>query len=96
MKKVNNRRIKVVSKKKFLFNIIILFLIFLGIGFLTTKSFGKREIHTYEYVVSSKVVCKNSKDESLDIQSVVNDIKCRNNLSKSDIYVGQVLQIPIY
>ncbi len=104
MKKVNNRRIKVVSKKKFLFNIIILFLIFLGIGFLTTKSFGKREIHTYEYVVSSsdtlwnisKVVCKNSKDESLDIQSVVNDIKYRNNLSKSDIYVGQVLQIPIY
>ena len=62
-----------------------------------------REIHTYDYTVSSndtlwnisKDVC-NKSNENLDIQNVVHDIKYRNKLSNSDIYVGQVLEIPIY
>ena len=37
-----------------------------------------------------------SYNENIDIQNVVHDIKYRNKLSNSDIYVGQVLEIPIY
>ena len=43
----------------------------------------------------SKDVC-NKSNENLDIQNVVRDIKYRNKLSDSDIYVGQVLEIPVY
>lgn len=104
MKKRNKRKLKIISKRKFIFNIFILLVIFTGISFLTSKSFAKKEIHTYNYTVAtsdtlwniSKTVCKNSNDKNLDIQSVVKDIKYRNNLVESDIYVGQVLQIPIY
>ena len=104
MKIRNKRKFKIISKTKFIFNIFILLVLFTGISFFTSQSFGKREIHTYDYTVStsdtlwniSKTVCKNSNDESLDIQSVVKDIKYRNNLVESDIYVGQVLHIPIY
>lgn len=104
MKKKNTRKFKIISKTKFIFNIFILLLLFTAISFFTSKSFGKREIHTYDYTVStsdtlwniSKTVCKNSNDKNLNIQSVVKDIKYRNNLVESDIYVGQVLQIPIY
>lgn len=104
MKRINKRKFKIISKTKFIFNIFILLVIFTGISFFTSKSFGKREVHTYDYTVTtsdtlwniSKTVCKNSNEKDLDIQSVVKDIKYRNNLVESDIYVGQVLQIPIY
>ena len=104
MKRRNKRKLKIISKKKFIFNIFILLVIFIGISFFTSKSFGKREIHTYNYTVAredtlwniSKIVCKNSNDKNLNIQSVVKDIKYRNNLKESSIYEGQVLQIPIY
>lgn len=104
MKKINKRKFKIISKREFIFNVFILLVIFIGISFFTSKSFCKRETHTYDYTVStsdtlwniSKAVCKNSNDKDLDIQSVVKDIKYRNNLVGSEIYVGQVLQIPIY
>ena len=104
MRRTNKRKFKIISKRKFIFNVFILLVIFIGINFCTSKSFCKRETHTYDYIVSksdtlwniSKKVCKKSEDKNLDIQSVVKDIKYRNNLVESDIYVGQVLQIPIY
>lgn len=104
MRRTNKRNVKIISKRKFIFNVFILLAIFIGISFCTSKSFCKRETHTYDYKVSksdtlwniSKKVCKKSEDKNLDIQSVVKDIKYRNNLVESDIYVGQVLQIPIY
>ncbi len=73
-------------------------------SFFTSKSFGKKEIRTYEYIVTntdtlwniSKTVCKNSDDNTISIQDVVRDIKSRNNLVDSSIYVGQVLTLPIY
>lgn len=97
-------RIKIVSKKRFITNILIILIFGICISFFTSKSFGKKEIHTYEYTVTntdtlwniSKNVCKNSDDNTISIQDVVKDIKNRNNLLDSSIYVGQVLKIPIY
>ena len=99
-----NNKIKIISKRKFVINVFILLMLCIGISFFTSKSFGKKEVHTYEYTVSntdtlwniSKTVCKNSKNDNISIQSVIKDIKYRNNLVDSSIYVGQVLQIPIY
>lgn len=97
-------RIKIVSKKRFITNIFVILILGICISFFTSKSFGKKEIHTYKYTVAStdtlwnisKNVCKNSDDSSISIQDVVKDIKSRNNLVDSSIYVGQVLNIPIY
>lgn len=104
MKRKNKKSLKVVSKKRFILNTLVILFMIILVSFFTTKSFGKKEIHTYEYTVSStdtlwnisNVVCKNSDDKNINIQNVIKDIKSRNNLSDSDIYVGQVLNIPIY
>ena len=79
MNRNSKKRVKVVFKKRFKFNILIIFILILGVSFFTSKSFGKREIHTYDYTVSSndtlwnisKDVC-NKSNENLDIQ------KCSN------------------
>ena len=102
--KKNRKRIKIISKRRFVLNIFIVFLIILSISFFTSKSFGKKEVHTYSYTVLnsdtlwniSENVCNNSDDKNITIQNVIKDIKNKNNLSDSTIYVGQVLQIPIY
>ena len=78
-------RIKIISKKRFITNIFVILILGICISFFTSKSFGKKEIHTYKYTVAST-----------DTQDVVKDIKSRNNLADSSIYVGQVLNIPIY
>lgn len=104
MKRNKKRELKIVSKGRFVLNIFVIFSIFICISFFTSKSFGKKEVHTYEYTVSSsdtlwnisQIVCKNSDDENISIQNVIKDIKDRNTLKDSNIYVGQVLQIPIY
>lgn len=97
-------RIKIISKKRFITNIFVILILGICISFFTSKSFCKREICTYEYIVTntdtlwniSKTVCKNSDDNTISIQDVVRDIKSRNNLVDSSIYVGQVLTVPIY
>ena len=97
-------RIKIISKKRFIINIFFILILGICISFFTSKSFCKREICTYEYIVTntdtlwniSKTVCKNSDDSTISIQDVVRDIKSRNNLVDSSIYVGQVLTVPIY
>ena len=97
-------RIKIVSKIRFITNIFVILILGICISFFTSKSFGKKEIHTYQYTVAStdtlwdisKNVCKNSDDSTISIQDVVRDIKSRNNLVDSSIYVGQVLTVPIY
>ena len=102
--KKNKKRIKIISKRRFVLNIFIVFFIILSISFFTSKSFGKKEVHTYSYTVLnsdtlwniSENVCNNSGDKNIAIQNVIKDIKNKNNLVDSTIYVGQVLQIPIY
>ena len=39
-------------------------------------------------------ICKNN--EKLNIQNVIIEIKQINDLSNSDIYIGQILNIPVY
>ena len=85
-------RIKIVSKKRFITNIFVILILGICISFFTSKSFGKKEIHTYKYTVTntdtlwniSKNVCKNSDDSSISIQDVVKDIKSRNNFFSSN------------
>lgn len=88
--------------KKFLKSFIFLFIILAMVGFFTSFQFGKQQVYTYEMEVTqndtiwniAKDVCKNNSD--LNIQNVVLEIKSINKLNTSDIYVGQVLNIPIY
>lgn len=100
MKKFSNKKITITSKKRFIFTI---FLVISVCFIISSKCFGKKEIQTYNYTVQnsdtlwniSKSIC-NKSDENIDIQNVVRDIKIRNNLYDSNIFVGQVLNLPIY
>ena len=46
-------RIKIISKKRFITNIFVILILGICISFFTSKSFGKKEIHTYKYTVAS-------------------------------------------
>ena len=80
----------------FIFSLLILF------TFFTSTSVGKKQVETYEFEVQNNDtiwniagnICK--KDSSLNIQNIILEIKDINNLSSSDIYEGQILNIPIY
>lgn len=97
-KKLNSNKFKN-RLNMFIFVIFIVFIF----SILSNVSFGKNELKTKQVIVSSndtiwnisKDIC-NSSDKSLNIQNVVNKIKKINNLNSSDIYVGQVLTVPIY
>lgn len=103
MKKYNRKKMKIISEERFVLNMSIVLLAIVVFSFFLSKNFNKNEVETYTYVVSnndtiwniSKTVCDNSK-KNLDIQYVVKDIKNRNNLNSSDIFLGQVIEIPIY
>ena len=93
MKRNNKRRVKMVI---FIFGVLMVY------TFFTSFQVGKKQIETYELEVNSNdtiwnianTICKNN--DNLNVQNVVLEIKDINNLSTSDIYVGQTLNIPIY
>ncbi len=85
-------------------NIVILFIIFSVFGIFTSFNMGKRQVETKELVIESEDtiwniasnVCSKSDNENLNVQNVVIEIKEINNLTNSQIYEGQVLNIPVY
>lgn len=91
-----------IKYRKILVNISILFMIFTMFGMLSSYQFAKKNILTNTISVKSndtiwniaKNICK--KDKNLNIQNVIIEIQEINNLTDSDIYVGQKLEIPIY
>lgn len=93
MKRKNRRRFNMVI---FVFILLVIF------TFCTSFNLGKKQVETYEIKVNSndtiwniaKDICNNN--NSLYIQNVILDIQDINNLTSSDIYVGQTLNIPIY
>ena len=93
MKIKNRRRFNLVL---FIFALILIF------SFCTSFNLGKKQVCTYELEVKSNDtiwniannICKNN--NNLNIQNVIIEIKDLNELSSSDIYVGQTLNVPIY
>lgn len=92
------------SKKGFLKfkNIIIILVMIFIISIFLNKNFCKEKTNFQTCTVKESQtlwniannICK--ENENLNIRSVIFDIKKANNLDNNLIYVGQVLQIPIY
>lgn len=101
MKKSYGKNVKRKSNR-LLSNIIFIFILLCIYGIGTNFDFGKKSALTSEFVVSqndtiwniANDICKKNKD--LNIQNIIIEIKEINNLRDSDIYVGQVLNIPVY
>lgn len=102
MKKVSKKISKKSTRKNMILNILILLCILYICSIFVNFNLAKKDIKTSEIVVESddtiwslaKQVCSNRSD--LNIQNVIIEIKEINNLSSSDIYVGQVINLPIY
>ena len=101
---MKNRYGKNVKRKsnRFLVNIVFIFILLCIYGIGTNFDFGKKAPITNEIIVSqndtiwniANDICKEHKD--LNIQNIIIEIKELNNLKSSDIYLGQVLNIPVY
>lgn len=98
------KKVRKVTKgnNNIVFNVSILFIIFIFFGIITNFCFANGSLQTQTFLVNSndtiweiaKDICKDN--DKLNIQNVVIQIKEINNLKTSDIYVGQILNIPIY
>lgn len=98
-----NVKRKNINRRNGNFNMIIMIIIVLICIFLFSQNcIAKKQIKTKEVCVNTNdtlwkiagKIC--DKDESLNIQNVIIDIKKINNLDNSNIYVGQTLFIPEY
>lgn len=100
MKKIKYKKRK--KYNKIVVNVLFILSVLFIVTLFTNFNLANKQIKTNKIVVQTddtiwnlaKRACKNNKD--LNIQNVVIQIKEINNLSSSDIYVGQVLNIPIY
>ena len=77
----------IILANTFLFPII-------GNGEIPTKSIIVASNDTL-WAVASNVI-KDANDDTLNINKVMHEIKELNNMDSSTIYVGQVLEIPVY
>ena len=92
-----------IDLKRVLINICIITIMLIAFNFITNFTFGNKHIDTKSITVNdndtlwniAKDVCCES-DEELNIQNVVIEIKNINQLKSSNIYAGQVLNVPIY
>ena len=96
-----NKRVKL-NLQKLLGNISFVFAFIVIIVIATSNVSAKREFTTTEVRVASSDTLWSiagdisDKSKSLNIQKVIYDIQEINGLKNSDIFVGQVLQIPVY
>ena len=96
-----NKRIKI-NLQKLLSNISVLFVVIMITVILTSNVSAKKEFITTQITVDSSDTLwsiagsLSKKDSNLNIQQVIYDIQEVNGLKNSDIYIGQVLEIPIY
>lgn len=92
---------KIKNKERF-YIVLFIFGLLVVFSFFTSTSVGKKQVETYELEVQNSDtiwdiasdICK--KDSSLNIQNIILEIKDINNLSSSDIFAGQILNVPIY
>jgi len=98
----NNKRRKNVVKRKGKINVVMIAICLLAITLLSQVSFAEEQTKVKQITVNecdtlwniAADICEDN--ESLNIQNVIIEIKKINNLNASDIYVGQLLFIPIY
>lgn len=96
---------KIVNKTKFVRTISIFFILLAVIVIFSKKTYSKGEI-TYkeDYIYAGDTLWNIAKDEiennkyfeNKDIRYVVNELKTVNNFSKSELYEGEKIKIPIY
>lgn len=90
------------KSNRFIKNLVFIFGILTIFSFFTTFQYGKEEIKTKDIVIKNNDTIWNiasdicDENDSLNIQNVVIQIKQINNMTTSDLYVGQQLKIPIY
>ena len=96
---------KIVNKKRFIKSSLILMLILGTFIFFTTNTYSKVEIkYKEEYIYSGDTLwsiaeneLKNNKYfENKDIREVISELKKLNNLSNSNLMVGDKIKIPNY
>ena len=100
MKNVRSKRIK--KYNRLVVNILFILSVLFILSLFTNFNLANKQIKTNEIIVQNedtiwnlaKNACKDK--DNINIQNVVIEIKKINNLTSSDIYVGQVLYIPIY
>lgn len=98
VKNKNNKRVV----KRLMFNIMFLFIVLSICGIFLNFNLAKKDIKTSEVVIKkedtiwslAKVICNKRSD--LNIQNIIIEIKEINNLTSSDIYEGQVINLPAY
>jgi len=99
-------KVKLVNPKRLFMSVSIIIGIVVGIVFfISTNSFSYSEI-TYKTVtvvsgdtlwnIASAEQQYNSYYSNKDIRYIIEDIKNKNGLSKSSIYAGDVLMVPVY
>lgn len=97
-----NVKRKIVRRKGNFNTIIIKLLFVIGIFLFSQNCVANKQIQMKEVYINNNdtlwsiagKICE--KDDSLNIQNVIIDIKKINNLENSNIYVGQTLFIPEY
>ena len=91
----------VLKGKKIVYHIMCIFLLLMIFSLITSIEFGKEEVKTYEMKVQYQDTLWNiattiANEKHIDIHKAIYDIKKVNGLKNSNIYVGQILKIPLY
>lgn len=100
-RRMNNKNIK---KNILRNNIMLLLIIFSCFGILNTFTNAKEEVITSDYFIQENdtlwniagAICENNSDKDLNRQNVIIKIKNINSLNESNIYAGQIIQLPVY
>lgn len=97
-------RIKIINFKKFIRSIIILLIILLSLIILSKSVFSHQETQ-YKVIyisngdsmwsIAKEQIKENEYFKNKSIKEIVYNIQRINNLSSSEIYIGQKLLIPI-
>ena len=99
---MKNKRRKNVTKRRVIRKIVMIAICLITIAFLSQASFAEKQVEVKEITVNESDTLWNiaskicEENDNLNIQNVIIEIKKLNNLNASDIYVGQLLFIPIY
>lgn len=96
---------KIVNKKKFVRTTSILIIVILALIAFTKKTYSKVEINYIEdyiyegdtlWSIAKEQVSSNTYFNNKEIREVIDELKNLNDLSDSNLSVGDKIKIPIY
>ena len=96
------RRVKMERVKNIIKDVLFILVVITIFHTIINYQLAKTEYKTYEHTVKSGETIWNlassicSEKEELYIKNVINDIREINDLEDPTIYVGQVINLPIY